>query len=551
MRRPDATSTRATTLAALAAPVAPDAAARAFAGPRVGTLFAGRYEILGDARQGRHGNGLPRPRPRARRRGRRQGPPARGVRRGRHASAQTLKQEIRLARKITHRNVVRTHDLGEADGLRFLTMEYVPGTTLRDILDRKGAARARAGPPDREAALPRPRGRPRGRHHPPRHQAAEHHGPPERRREAHGLRHRAHGRGRDDPRRDGDQTVGTPYYMSPEQARGGARTRGATSTRSASSSTRCSRGRGPSRGATPGEVMRRHVSFEPKPVTVLRPDLPELLERVLVACLAKSPAQRPPTANDLYGALQRIAGLRTRDMAKGILKDRLLSGEVVHGVLSPNIEPDLVQTLGLLGFDLYILDAEHGTAGPVEAAAVVRACEGAGLAPLVRPRGPDAKLILQYPRRRNDGNHAARRRGAPATCERLVEAMKYPPDGLRGLAAMRANGFPPRCREAGGLGRALEPRDARPAADRDARGAGTGRGAGGRARHRRLHRGPPRPRARARLPGRAGSPRDRGGDRPRRRPSRRSADSSSAPSRRRARARKTSRRAASRSSSTP
>ena len=51
----------------------------------------------------------------------------------------TLKQEIRLARKITHRNVVRTHDLGEADGLRFLTMEYVPGTTLRDILDRKGA----------------------------------------------------------------------------------------------------------------------------------------------------------------------------------------------------------------------------------------------------------------------------------------------------------------------------------------------------------------------------------------------------------------------------
>src|ERR1035441_5981280 len=56
-------------------------------------------------------------------------------------------------------------------------------------------------------------------------------------------------------------------------------------------------------------------------------------------------------------------------MAKGILKDRLLSGEVVHGLLSPNIEPNLVETLGLLGFDLYILDAEHGTAGPVADAA--------------------------------------------------------------------------------------------------------------------------------------------------------------------------------------
>jgi hypothetical protein len=52
--------------------------------------------------------------------------------------------------------------------------------------------------------------------------------------------------------------------------------------------------------------MRRHVSFEPRPVTVLRPDLPDLLARVLMACLAKNAVQRPSTANDLYGALQRI-----------------------------------------------------------------------------------------------------------------------------------------------------------------------------------------------------------------------------------------------------
>ena len=62
----------------------------------------------------------------------------------------------------------------------------------------------------------------------------------------------------------------------------------------------------PIEGRNPGEVMHRHVSFEPKPVTMLRPDLPDLLARVLMACLAKNPAQRPPTANDLYGALQRI-----------------------------------------------------------------------------------------------------------------------------------------------------------------------------------------------------------------------------------------------------
>lgn len=123
-----------------------------------------------------------------------------------------------------------------------------------------------------------------------------------------------------------------------------------------------------------------------------------------------------------------------------VLKDRLRAGEVVHGLLSPNVEPDLVETLGRLGFDLYILDTEHGTAGPREAAEVARACEGAGLAPLVRPRGLDAKLILQF---LDAGMTGVMLPGARSRdeVERLVGAVKYPPDGLRGLAAMRANGF--------------------------------------------------------------------------------------------------------------
>ena len=125
---------------------------------------------------------------------------------------------------------------------------------------------------------------------------------------------------------------------------------------------------------------------------------------------------------------------------KSVLKERLLSGEVVHGLLSPNIEPDLVETLGLLGFELYILDTEHGTAGPPDAAVVVRACEGAGLAPLVRPRGLDAKLILQFLDAGMTGIMLPGVRSEDDV-KRLVEAAKYPPAGLRGLAAMRANGF--------------------------------------------------------------------------------------------------------------
>jgi len=49
-----------------------------------------------------------------------------------------LKQEIRLARKITHRYVLRTHDFGESDGIPYVTMEYLKGTTLRSLLDGRG-----------------------------------------------------------------------------------------------------------------------------------------------------------------------------------------------------------------------------------------------------------------------------------------------------------------------------------------------------------------------------------------------------------------------------
>ena len=53
-------------------------------------------------------------------------------------SRERFKEEIRLARRITHQNVVRTHDFGEASGVWYLTMEYVEGMTVRSLLDSRG-----------------------------------------------------------------------------------------------------------------------------------------------------------------------------------------------------------------------------------------------------------------------------------------------------------------------------------------------------------------------------------------------------------------------------
>jgi serine/threonine protein kinase/tetratricopeptide (TPR) repeat protein len=48
---------------------------------------------------------------------------------------QRFKQELLLARKITHRNIIRIFDLGVAAGLRFITMEFVEGQDLSSLLD--------------------------------------------------------------------------------------------------------------------------------------------------------------------------------------------------------------------------------------------------------------------------------------------------------------------------------------------------------------------------------------------------------------------------------
>src|SRR6185369_7674093 len=54
------------------------------------------------------------------------------------ASLDQLHNELRVARQVSHKNVCRLYDLGDADGRRFLTMEYVDGEDLASLLRRIG-----------------------------------------------------------------------------------------------------------------------------------------------------------------------------------------------------------------------------------------------------------------------------------------------------------------------------------------------------------------------------------------------------------------------------
>ncbi len=61
-----------------------------------------------------------------------------------------LHNEVRVARQVSHPNVCRVYDIGEADGQHFLSMEYVDGEDLASLLRRVGRL-----PPDKGLQLAR------------------------------------------------------------------------------------------------------------------------------------------------------------------------------------------------------------------------------------------------------------------------------------------------------------------------------------------------------------------------------------------------------------
>jgi eukaryotic-like serine/threonine-protein kinase len=62
----------------------------------------------------------------------------RGELAGRATALRRFKRELVLAQKVTHPNVVRIYDLGVAGSLRFITMEYIEGSNLSEVLAGRG-----------------------------------------------------------------------------------------------------------------------------------------------------------------------------------------------------------------------------------------------------------------------------------------------------------------------------------------------------------------------------------------------------------------------------
>jgi 4-hydroxy-2-oxoheptanedioate aldolase len=119
------------------------------------------------------------------------------------------------------------------------------------------------------------------------------------------------------------------------------------------------------------------------------------------------------------------------------LKIKLQNNEPILGIMAPNRDPILVETIGLLGFDCYMIDGEHGAITAVDVENLCRAAELRGITPMARVRGLDEKLILQF---LDAGVMGIMMPTVTSKKEAqdLVDACKYAPIGKRGLGPVRA-----------------------------------------------------------------------------------------------------------------
>jgi HAMP domain-containing protein len=220
-----------------------------------------------------------------------------------------FKQELRLARRITHRNVVRTYDLGEVDGVYYITMELVRGTTVATLIREAGRLDVpatltigkqvcRALEVAHEEGVIHRDVKPQNLLVDPSGflkvmdfgiaRLAEHRSDPGQALTAAGV------------------VVGTPQYMAPEQLFGEAVDGRADLYATGAVLFECVTGRPVFEAPSLVALLARHLEdTAPNPRT-LNPEVPDSLSVVILRALARRPDDRWPSAAELLRALEGV-----------------------------------------------------------------------------------------------------------------------------------------------------------------------------------------------------------------------------------------------------
>lgn len=122
------------------------------------------------------------------------------------------------------------------------------------------------------------------------------------------------------------------------------------------------------------------------------------------------------------------------------LRRRVTAGESLLGCFLTWPVAGIVELAALAGFDFAVVDVEHGSFSIESVAATVLACDSAGIAAIVRSPTALSEQLGRYLDAGAAGTLLPRVESV-GMARAAVEALKFAPDGKRGLGGVRANRY--------------------------------------------------------------------------------------------------------------
>ena len=213
-----------------------------------------------------------------------------------------FKQELLLARQVTHRNVLRIHDLGEADGTRYITMPFVEGRDLAHILHDGPMPVRRVLPIARQIASGLAAAHDAGVVH---RDLKPHNILIDRTDTAYisdfGLAKSlaSSTAGVTQP----GEFLGTPRYVSPEQVEGKPVDNRTDIYALGLILYEMLAGDVPFTGTSIVEILMKRVREVPADLKTLKPEIPDFFNRIVMRCLEREPSARYQTAHEIVADL--------------------------------------------------------------------------------------------------------------------------------------------------------------------------------------------------------------------------------------------------------